>query len=133
MAAAAVAILASGRIVDSNQAIVNSLSNTRSTLLENEQALTRIQHQLHQLHQLQQSLAQQQASEQFNVSAARVAAVRQQSSANAPAASNEDAKYRDMILAEALDVKPAESWDDIAGLDGAKQVRHVMVCCEAPV
>lgn len=29
-------------------------------------------------------------------------------------------------MAEVLDVKPAESWDDIAGLDGAKQVSYFL-------
>ena len=35
----------------------------------------------------------------------------------------EDAKLREAVLSEVLDIKPSESWNDIAGLAGAKQVR----------
>ncbi len=106
------------RIVGSNRANANSHSNTRPTSLQNQPSLSRAQHQ--------QSLPRQQSSVQPNGTAARAVAVRQRSAANAPAASKEDAKYRDVIMAEVLDVKPAESWDDIAGLDGAKQVSYFL-------
>lgn len=34
----------------------------------------------------------------------------------------EEAKLREAVMSEVLDLKPSESWDDIAGLAGAKQV-----------
>ena len=34
----------------------------------------------------------------------------------------EEAKLREAVMSEVLDIKPSESWNDIAGLDGAKQV-----------
>lgn len=40
----------------------------------------------------------------------------------------EDAKLREAVLSEVLDVKPSESWSDIAGLAGAKQVQHDGAC-----
>ena len=36
-------------------------------------------------------------------------------------ACREDAKLRDVILAEVLDTRPADTWQDIAGLQVAKQ------------
>ena len=34
----------------------------------------------------------------------------------------EEAKLREAVMSEVLDIKPSESWNDIAGLAGAKQV-----------
>lgn len=34
----------------------------------------------------------------------------------------EEAKLREAVMSEVLDIKPSESWSDIAGLAGAKQV-----------
>lgn len=39
----------------------------------------------------------------------------------------EEAKLREAVMSEVLDIKPSESWNDIAGLDGAKQVHSA--CC----
>ncbi|KAL0029319.1 hypothetical protein WJX79_010048 [Trebouxia sp. C0005] len=39
----------------------------------------------------------------------------------------EDAKLREAVLSEVLDIKPSESWNDIAGLGGAKQALQEMV------
>ena len=42
--------------------------------------------------------------------------------ASAQPASKEDAKLREVILAEVLDTRPSVRWDDVAGLRKAKQV-----------
>ena len=38
----------------------------------------------------------------------------------------EEAKLREAVMSEVLDIKPSESWNDIAGLDGAKQVTFTL-------
>lgn len=38
----------------------------------------------------------------------------------------EEAKLREAVMSEVLDIKPSESWNDIAGLDGAKQVTFIL-------
>ena len=49
---------------------------------------------------------------------------RQRSAPDKRKESSEEAKLREAVLSEVLDVKPSESWQDIAGLGGAKQVRQ---------
>lgn len=49
---------------------------------------------------------------------------RQRSAPDKRKESSEEAKLREAVLSEVLDVKPSESWQDIAGLGGAKQVRR---------
>ena len=47
----------------------------------------------------------------------------------------EEAKLREAVMSEVLDIKPSESWNDIAGLAGAKQVtllRAFGVVCAFP-
>ena len=47
---------------------------------------------------------------------------RQRSAPDRKKETAEDAKLREAVLSEVLDIKPSESWNDIAGLAGAKQV-----------
>jgi len=50
------------------------------------------------------------------------AIARQRSAPDRKKETAEDAKLREAVLSEVLDIKPSESWNDIAGLAGAKQV-----------
>lgn len=50
------------------------------------------------------------------------AIARQRSASDRKKETAEDAKLREAVLSEVLDIKPSESWNDIAGLAGAKQV-----------
>lgn len=50
---------------------------------------------------------------------------RQRSAPDKRKESAEEAKLREAVLSEVLDIKPAESWQDIAGLSGAKQVQNM--------
>lgn len=52
---------------------------------------------------------------------------RQRSAPDRKKETAEDAKLREAVLSEVLDVKPSESWNDIAGLAGAKQALQEMV------
>lgn len=52
---------------------------------------------------------------------------RQRSAPDRKKETAEDAKLREAVLSEVLDVKPSESWSDIAGLAGAKQALQEMV------
>ena len=61
------------------------------------------------------------------------AIVRQRSGPDRKKETAEEAKLREAVLSEVLDIKPSESWNDIAGLVGAKQVRlcldlYIQVC-----
>ena len=47
---------------------------------------------------------------------------RQRSAPDRKRETAEEAKLREAVMSEVLDLKPSESWDDIAGLAGAKQV-----------
>ncbi|KAL0038900.1 hypothetical protein WJX77_001190 [Trebouxia sp. C0004] len=55
------------------------------------------------------------------------AIARQRSAPDRKKESAEDAKLREAVLSEVLDVKPPESWNDIVGLAGAKQALQEMV------
>jgi len=50
------------------------------------------------------------------------AIARQRSAPDRKKETAEDAKLREAVMSEVLDIKPSESWNDIAGLAGAKQV-----------
>ncbi|KAA6428494.1 MAG: spastin-like [Trebouxia sp. A1-2] len=52
---------------------------------------------------------------------------RQRSAPDRKKETAEDAKLREAVLSEVLDIKPSESWNDIAGLGGAKQALQEMV------
>lgn len=39
----------------------------------------------------------------------------------------EEAKLREAVMSEVLDIKPSESWNDIAGLANAKQVIQLLL------
>ena len=41
----------------------------------------------------------------------------------------EEAKLREAVMSEVLDIKPSERWNDIAGLAGAKQVLQSLLPC----
>ena len=47
---------------------------------------------------------------------------KQQSAPDRKRETAEEAKLREAVMSEVLDIKPSESWNDIAGLAGAKQV-----------
>ena len=69
----------------------------------------------------------QQASQQTHQPATRrdrqtTVIARQRSAPDKRKETAEDAKLREAVLSEVLDIKPSESWQDIAGLGGAKQV-----------
>ncbi|DBB00680.1 TPA: hypothetical protein ACH3X3_002354 [Trebouxia sp. C0006] len=55
------------------------------------------------------------------------AIARQRSAPDRKKETAEDAKLREAVLSEVLDIKPSESWNDIAGLAGAKQALQEMV------
>lgn len=54
---------------------------------------------------------------------------RQRSAPDRKRESAEEAKLREAVMSEVLDLKPSESWDDIAGLAGAKQVTPSRALC----
>lgn len=44
------------------------------------------------------------------------------------AAGREDARLREVVLGEILDARPSTRWDDVAGLQAAKQARSLPAC-----
>ena len=53
--------------------------------------------------------------------------VKQRSAPDRKRDTAEEAKLREAVMSEVLDIKPSESWNDIAGLSNAKQVIQLLL------
>lgn len=73
----------------------------------------------HQLQRQTKPLAQSAPTQRDRQS---IVLAKQRSAPDRKRESAEEAKLREAVMSEVLDIKPSESWSDIAGLDGAKQV-----------